>query len=645
MKKLLSLLLAICLCAVCFVGCNEGEDGTDDGKNLIKVEDVKKDPYGAVQNASEGVTGWLTDDAEVAAIIADALANGSVELVFESDALFSMMGAEGLESIKGTVYSDATNGKGALEVLVGMNGAEMGGILYVGEGGVALNSAALLNTENTYMIKLASLLNAELFEASLLPALIQIPEEEMADVLSSLGMVGTLLDELALVDWASQYTEVSDAMYGAMRFNVSAGSIKDAAGKTVSCAVVSVTVDEASVVAMLKAAIDAVSIPENIVAMFANGAPLTEADIKAVLKVRLDEAIADGSLDLGIEPATTKYYVSLKSGKLVGTQAIMTEVDEEYGYSSTSTTTILYNENGVVVKMMEAMDGYESGMALTLAKTEKNGVVNYKLTMDMVMDSFKQTMMSLNASYTKASGALMITASVSEGPTIELGGALLKSDSMASIAFNTLKVKNVEVQDGITTDVTVDLFLSLTFNKGTAVPTIPEDAKDIVTMTEEDWNELMSAYEGSLLATIVAQIMGGMDDGGIGGGSVDMVVRKPSYIPEGMIEEEWWNDFEGACYAYGYEITEDGETWVETSYYFTCYGSEEYYENSFGYYAEDDSYEKIPMTLAGQSVTAFMHDEFGTAFFWTDGEGYYLIELWDESVTPADLEAIIASVQ
>ena len=644
MKKLLSLLLAICLCAVCFVGCDKSTDGEDGGKNLIKVEDVKKDPYGAIQNAGEGVTGWLTDDAQVAGIIAEALANGSVELVLESDALFSMMEVEGLESIKGTIYSDAANGKGALEVLVGMSGTEMGGILYVTESGIALGSEALLNTDKVYMIDLSTLLNAELFENSFLPTLIQIPEEDMANVLPALGMAGTLLDELAIVDWTTLYSQINDAVNGALNYNVSAGSIKDAAGQKVSCAVISLSVDEASVISALKTAIDAVTIPENILALVTGGEAMTQAEAKAMLKQMLDAWIADGTIDLDVEPATTKYYVSLKTGKLVGTQVVSTTVDEEYDYTSTSITTVLYNENGIVVKMTEEMDGFESGVAVTLAKTEKNGVVNYKLTADAVMDSFKQTVMTLNASYTKASGALAIKGGVSEGPAIEIGGALTKTDSMASVVFNSLKVKNVEVQDGITTDVTIDLNLSLTFNKGTAVPALPEDAKDLVTMTEEDWGELMSAYEGSLLATIVAQIMSGMDDDD-GDIPVDMLTRKPSYIPEGMVEEEWWNDYEGVCYAYGYEVTEGGETWVEPSYYFTCYSNAEYYEDNFGYYAEDSDYEKAPMTLAGQEITAFVSDDFGTALFWTDGESYYSIALWDESMTAGDIETVIYSIQ
>ncbi len=641
MKKLLSLLLAICLCAVCFVGCNESTDDgkkTDGGKNALKLEDVQKDPYQAIQNAGADATDWLADDAGIASIIKDALKNGSVELLLESESLFSMMEIEGLESIKGTVYSDVENKKGALEVVVGMGGEELSGILYVTENGLMINSAALLNTENTYMIDLSTLLDEELFAASLLPVLFEIPEEELAEILPMLGVADTVLGELSALDWSVLATQVVAAMQDSLNLGVSAGSFKDAAGKTVSCAVISYTMDADTIKAMCLAAIDAITIPDTLLTLITGGVEMTEAEVKEGLKQAFSEGFDAGLEGAEIAPTTMKYYLSLKTGALVGMQTVSTIVDVEYDMTSTSTVTVYYNANGIVVEALQDMGGYKSGASLTIAKTDKNGVVTYEMSMDMVMDNMKQNAAKITASYTKANGALALALSVEGEPMIEIGGAVGKTDTVAAIEFNSLKLKNVEVQEGVTTDVTLDLNLSLTFTKGTAVPALPEDAKDLVTMTEEDWGEMMGAIENSLLGQIIAMIMSGNKE------ESQVQVRKPAYIPEGMVEEQYWINETGACYAYGYMVEEDGMSYVAPEYLFHLFADAEIYEEdklSSLEWADGSG----TTTIGGQTLFYVRNEFDGIYYYWSDEAGYYMLDAYDRNMDTNEIARIISSLQ
>lgn len=652
MKKILSLLLAICLCAVCFVGCNTGDTSSSgdggkkpgDEKKPLTVTDIQKDPLSALEQAGAAAGSWATDDAGIGEIVKDSAEKGSVEIYFESASLLAMMGVEGLESITATLYADAAEKQAALEVLVALAEGELANYLYLTKDGIALDSAALLGVPGTYMINVDTLLDAEKFGASFYPMLMGMGEEELAEVLATLPAVKTAYEAILALDLADTLTKLVKAAEGAVAVNVSAGIFKDAAGKSLSCAVLSYTVNEETVKAMCLAAIDALEIPAAIKALIDPTGEMTDAEIREGLKESFLESFEAGLEDAEIVPMTYNYYIDLKSGKLVGMDLISVTVEDETDFGSTKNT-VFYTDNGIIFETVSEYEDFTSGNKVVLAKTEKAGVVTYALTVDSIMDAETVNVVNISASYNKASGAIALDLFVEESIDASVSGVLAKTADSASLTFTNVTVRGVEVQEGVTSDVTIDLTLSVTFKKGTPVPTIPEDAIDLTTMSEEEWSVLMEAAEGALLGEIIGSIMGGGDDE-YPEERFEGVIKMPNYIPEGLVEEVMWECATDVCYAY--VLYDDEEGTVEYSHYFTQFADEE----SANAWLMDCGVMNLTvgfMTVEGADgdidVTMFSCEDY-QYYAWSDNDGgYFVLENWELEYAGEDIRAIIASVR
>ena len=52
-------------------------------------------------------------------------------------------------------------------------------------------------------------------------------------------------------------------------------------------------------------------------------------------------------------------------------------------------------------------------------------------------------------------------------------------------------------------DITVKFNLTLGFKATAEIPQVPTDAKDIMDLTEDDWMEIMTEFQGSKLGSLI----------------------------------------------------------------------------------------------------------------------------------------------
>lgn len=645
MKKLLSLLLAICLCAVCFVGCNSNDDDNKGGnggtKNVLKVSDVKNDPIGAVQNSVNGVMDWCTDDTGISSIAAEALKNGSVKLNVESETLFEMIGAEGLEKITSTVYTNAEEGRSVLEILIGgMDGTNIENYLYVGKTGIALDSEMLLGVAGTYMINFGTLVDGESLMSSPLPMLLGITEDMLAEFLAALNGNEDSDDEdledfmEAFANFETAITAISASLME--NTTVKAGTFKDADGKSISCAVVSIAMDKETIVTFVESLYDAM--PDEIISMIISSVggdeEMTAEEVKAMMKQAV-ESVFDGA----DATCAVNFYLSLKTGKLVGVEVpVSIKIDAGDSVEETNfVLTTFLQDNGIVFEGTVSMGDYDTGARLSLLKTTRNNVVNYAATVDMIMGPISENLASLNYSYDKNTGAVKLVLDIPDTFGFEINGSVTKTATTAAIAIDSVKIKNVEVEDSITGDITLNLNLSLTFEKGTVTPAFPTEAIDVLKMDEDAAVALITAVQKEgLLGEIISAIIGGNES------EEDVVgfpVKVPTQFPNDVdLYEVIEMVPDGINFNY-FTLYDDGS--VDSIYvsYYQCLNDSACANNYYELVSKGKS-----VQIDGANEAILYTDPYGKTLVWLDDEYTYILVAYETTISEANLLSIAGSV-
>ena len=470
MKKLLSLLLVVCMITGClfFASCGSSKK--------VSVKDFEKDPQAALNKAMQNTNNaFFADDAKTQSILKDATEKGSVTVSFECDDL-----ADVFNNVTETLYMDSKNGKFVSDTTVTMGGEELFARVFVNKDGLAVNGESIFGNNTTLLVNVATL--AEKFGDSAMVEMFEIPAEALPEVEE---MLATLKDSYSkiydMVKDSEAANEIANKVYAAMNttYATEDGSV-----------VVTYTLNNATVKALVGVILDEVK------AMVPEMEGVSVEDMEAQLDTSMEQL--DEMMTLSF---TEKLYIDQKSNKIVKMTVEGSATPKEEGAEAvTVALTALYTDTKNSVDLTMTADGETVGAKAEFTKTEADGKVTYKLSTDVTADGETRNMINVSYTYNKDNGEFvlalegdMFTADGEDRASAELTGKITTTKDSATYEFNSVKAMGE----------TITFKLSFTFKALDSIPEIPADAKDVTALTKGDWVDLVEGIQNSDLGALI----------------------------------------------------------------------------------------------------------------------------------------------
>lgn len=467
MKKLLSLLLVVCMIAGCLALASCGSS------KKVSEKDFKENPQAALSEASKNtLDAFFADDANTKSIIEKATEKGSVTISFEYDQL-----ADLFNNVTETLYIDAKNDKIVSDTTVTMGGETLFARIFADKNGLAVNGESIFGNNTTLVLNVATL--AEKFGTSAMVEMFEIPTEALPEVEA---MLATVKDSYAKVfdtlD-AEATEELANKVYAAMNTTYTTED---------GCVVVAYTLNNETVKKLIDLILDEVK------AMLPEMEGVSIEDLETELdatKAQLDEMV---TISL-----TEKLYIDQKTNKNVKVTVSGTVTPKMEGAEAVSIDmTALYTDTKNTVDLTMTADGETVGAKAVFERTEANGKVTYKLSTDVTAEGETRNMFNLSYTYTKSSGEFVLAGDVftedgADRASAELTGKISTTKDSATYEFNSVKAMGE----------TITFKLSFTFKALDSIPEIPADAKDVTDLTKGDWVDLVEGIQNSDLGKLI----------------------------------------------------------------------------------------------------------------------------------------------
>ena len=461
MKKLLSILLVLSMLfaiGACFTSCD-----------ALSIEDVKNNPVNALWEAEK--LSWerfANDDYGIEGVVTDTLKGGSIELAFAQEAL---LGAE--TAIKATLY---TGDKQAASLLYAAGGKSYTADIFSDENGIIVDIPDLLGGKavgvfyDTLKEKLANSALAEMME---------LPPEAAAEIVS-------MLDEYKATIEASMKDSIEDAEKTANEYlDLMKKEITEETVGDELCAVIALTLDNEVLVDVIEKAVDSLGLSE---------------DEKATLLAEFDINALNEMLSLDV---TVKAYIALSDGRLVkfiyggemtpvSDESARMAVPEKIGFD----ITLSFTDTAITASGTVTANGENATVSCNLNKTVEEEKSIYTLSASIGAEGVNETIDVLKYTFNKADKTFSLKAEI-EGETVIVKGNVSSTKTTAKIAITEIRAGSIGVE----------LDLSLTFNKDAKAPDAPTDALDVVELTAEEWQSLMTTVQESPLFALIESLL------------------------------------------------------------------------------------------------------------------------------------------
>ncbi len=564
---------------------NENNDPTPDPTPVIDVAGVEKDPLGAIDDATEKTEPVIQDDAQIIEIITGALTEGTTTVTLSSPELLAMMGLSA--PVSATLKSDIANGKLHLSAPNFLDAEDPSALidLYLDGSKLGVQSEALFGFAGTYFADLSDEEKLSAF-VEMLTALFtgDSGDSEGTDIapLNETSDSDITVDELpaegetgfdpAIIEMYIQQLEailatlegyeldmeaIEAAVLGNLTPVVKAEDVK-IGDTTVKCIGVTYTIDIDTICDIATDVFAEIEIPAALLDELNSmlGSAMTEEEIRTMVA----ETIEQVRVQLKEEMAPTivvKTLINAFTGKLHGIDLSInaTLSSDEYDYETDETISVT-RDTTMTVEVLYADAGREitfslkDGETLTSMKASLYRKVNdcdvtYTASLEVLVegDSVK---LEIPMVYNTETGVITVTLKMTadnETQMIILTGSAKAEGNTATFTVDTIAVE----------EQTLNIGLALTFTKGLdAAISIPADATDITTLTEDEIMELLAQMENGLIFQL------------IGGSQGELVGLIPdgtySYTNEGGLTMSYV--FEGSMLD-----VYMGSTWLSTAYY------------------------------------------------------------------------------
>lgn len=467
MKKILSLVLVLCMLAascVFLASCSK-----------VSAKKVEADPQAtlseAIQNTSNN---FFTDDANAGKVLNDALKSGAFTVSFESA---DLMGGD-LTKISETIYVDSENQKYVSDTNVTYGGEDLSARIFLDKNGLMLNSEAILGSNKTLAVNLATF--ADKFDESALVELFGLDEETVGTVNEVVATLKTALEKSAQTNEESAKALANEYL-ALLKQNIAEEKLENADGKKVKHVVVTYTLNNETVKAFAEKAMAQMDLGDEL---------NTEA------KASLDEMIKEMNETVAID-LSVKLYINTKTNAVTKIAVSGTVTDKEDNTAATVAGEIAFSDTEI--KLTANVSGIEDPITaeVKLTKEEADGTVTYKLTVNGSSGSVSVNVLNASYSYTKSSGAIVLSADIinedNKRTSATLNGKLTVTSDEASLEFTSLKLD----------EETLNFKLLISAKKVSEIPATPTDAKDIVTMTQGEWVDVMNEFQNSKLGKMI----------------------------------------------------------------------------------------------------------------------------------------------
>lgn len=478
MKRMLALLLALTLLAACLIllpACSK-----------IGEKDYEKNPTAllsqALTNAGER---FFTGNNPLASVASDAMKNGAISVLFDSE-------IEGVDmGVSGTIYTDEEKKQAVIDASLHLDGKGAGGRLFLDRQGMILSGADLLGSDTALGIFPATL--AANFGTS---ALADLMCGDNADARAQMKeMMESFADTWhTAFEGQEENYDFFNQLIEHMQVQLATEKIA-VEGKKQKCLTVTYTVNNESlkeIVDLLIEEYDEVveSLPDT------NGVPGFDEGGLADEWESLYEEL-NGRYQMS---ATLKYVINRKDATMVSiyVDASLTPKAEDDTDVLTFTAEAAFGENRIRIGGETNEQGEINGGALVLTKTANRGSVNYVAEIEIREDDQYHVPARLTVDIDGANDSIYAELMLQEGvhdrkQTYRLNGELRLEKTKVTVCFNQLK----------TLEETYEFELSFSFDALAKMPAPPEAPKDVVQLTEEELVALAEDISNSELGQLI----------------------------------------------------------------------------------------------------------------------------------------------
>ncbi|MBQ8388094.1 MAG: hypothetical protein IJX46_04145 [Clostridia bacterium] len=477
MKKLLSVILAMAMLlsmSVVFTSCGDGETPVE----AVNPEDIKKNPVKYLgESFNKATEGFMSDDAGIDEIVAGALNGGSVNVKWEAtEAIKEMTGMPQL-GIDETLYFGKDFSSLVSDTKLNVAGEEYTAMLYITTSLMAIGGSAIGG--DTYKLDVFNF-DKEFADSSLAELL----GEEFVEMYSAmLGEMESFFDQLE--GQANMTMEEYQK-----RINRYISALKQTVTVSDDSVVISYVIDGDSIEALVKEVLKDMPDDEN-KAMIEESLPQIGASFDMLglsMKLDINVSVKTGAV------SSIKLYGSFGSVATTGGKA---EIEAKVTFSADAIKAALEVEfQGETLGVYFDMD----------KKTEGDSVVytaklNVKAPAGVLGELARDyDILKVTYTYDKKSGNFELKAGITgfvseydeiagkiENSTQEISanlkGSIKKNGESATITLDSVGAMGVSI----------DIGAAITFNKTATAPAIPENAKDILDITQADLEKLMES--------------------------------------------------------------------------------------------------------------------------------------------------------
>lgn len=519
---------------------NENNDQTPDPKPVVDVAGVEKDPLGAIGNATEKVDPVIQDDAKIVEIIMGALTEGSTTVSLSSPELLAMMGLS--SPVSATLKSDIANGKLHLSAPNFLDAEDPSALidLYLDGSKIGVQSEVLFGFAGTYFADLSDQEKLGAFVEMLMALFTATPEEPDntdpapidnidpefgVDELPAEGEAGF---DPAIIEMYIQQLEailatlegyeldmeaIEAAVLGNLTPVVKAEDVK-IGDTTVKCIGVTYTIDIDTICDIITDVFAEIEIPADLLEIINGmmGSAMTETELRTMV-AEVIEQVRTQLKDEMAPKIVVKTLINAFTGKLHGmTLSIDAKLtSEEYDYETdeivsvtrdtTMTVEVLYADAGREITLTVKEGEDVTSMKASLYRKVNGYDVTYTAGLEVVNDG-ETVKLEIPMVYNTKTGVITVTLKMtanSETQMIILTGSAKAEGNTATFTVDTIAAEEQILNIGF----------AVTFTKGLdGAITIPADATNITTLTEEGIMELLAQMENGL----IFQLIGGAQD-------------------------------------------------------------------------------------------------------------------------------------
>ena len=512
MKKILSVMLVLCMLFTgCFMlfSCGNPDAGKDPEKKLT-VEDLENNPNLIAVGASKALTAFF-DVAGISNVV-EGMNKGAVSVVVDNAMLKDEIG---LGKTEVTVYTDMQNellNKIAMKLNANYEDETYGGIFYIDKNGMGVSGESIFGTDDTYKVDILNLMDN--FKNSALMDM--MGGEAAAEIVAPSFELLSTTWKMLFVETAedSPYNEMVEWNNNAMKAfkpTVKAETINGVEALTLTYEINNETIEayfESVIGNVPEHYIDVMSNLVNTLGldlsfekeMLEQGKELIIDRMNAMLNIDIDASASIACEGGALLNASVKGDVSptAESAPAAGADA---KIAVEFALSASA--------DAIKVEMKEDMNmGEEMGagsmsVALNMTKKTEDGKVAINADVDAAlnMPSLEEEMklddvVALTVTF-EADGDLKVEADINipemEKITASMEGSLIVKDGKATIAIDSVGAAGFAM---------TDLGISFVIDPTATVPAVPEDAKEVMSLTAEEWQALIENVMNSPLANL-----------------------------------------------------------------------------------------------------------------------------------------------